>query len=84
MTALLSTREVAAILRSSEDFVRDRAVELGAIRLGGSRGPLRFESDRVRAYIDRHRLDASTAHSPRPSRAVRTADGVDLLPLPTD
>ena len=56
MTGLLSTRDVARTLRMSEDFVRDHAAELGGIRLGGKYSPLRFEEERVRDFIDRHRV----------------------------
>jgi hypothetical protein len=54
---LYDTRAVARMLAVSEDWVRDHAAELGAIRVGDSpRGPLRFDSDKVAAAIDRRRV----------------------------
>jgi hypothetical protein len=45
---LYDTRAVARMLAVSEDWVRDHAVELGAIRVGDSpRGPLRFDSNKL-------------------------------------
>jgi hypothetical protein len=42
---LYDTRAVARMLAVSEDWVRDHAAKLGAIRVGDSpRGPLRFDS----------------------------------------
>src|SRR5690348_11472749 len=85
LRGLLTTKQAAEILAVSEDFIRSHAAELGAIRLGGSRGPLRFEDARLRDYIDRRRLPLP----PRPSARrrpgpARNPDGVELLPLPED
>jgi hypothetical protein len=82
---LYDTRAVARMLAVSEDWVRDHAAELGAIRFGDSlRGPLRFDSDKVAAAIDRRRVGR-----PEPARRHRrpgpTRRGpVKLLPLPTE
>ena len=78
----LDTTSVAEMLGVSDEWVRDHAAELGAIRLGdGKRGQLRFEVDRVRTALDRRRLQTE----PRPRsarRARRRVAGVQLLPLP--
>jgi hypothetical protein len=45
---LYDTRAVARMLAVSEDWVREHAAELGAMRVGDSpRGPLRFDSAKV-------------------------------------
>jgi len=73
------------MLAVSEDWVRDHAAELGAIRVGDStRGPLRFDHDRVAAALDRRRVGR-----PEPARRPRRpgrkpSGGVKLLPLPTE
>jgi hypothetical protein len=82
---LYDTRAVARMLAVSEDWVRDHAAELGAIRVGDSpRGPLRFDSDKVAAAIDRRRVGRPEP-ARRPQRPGRTrSGGVKLLPLPTE
>lgn len=84
--ALLTTAQVAAELAMSEDWVRDHAGELGAIRAGGSRAPLRFERIALEEWKQRQRLQPAPApvrrrpgpragvpHSglPRPSRTLQ-------------
>jgi len=82
---LYDTRAVARMLAVSEDWVRDHAAELGAIRVGDSpRGALRFDSDKVAAAIDRRQVPR-----PEPTRRPRgpgpmRRGGVELLPLPTE
>jgi hypothetical protein len=73
------------MLAVSEDWVRDHAAELGAIRVGdSSRGPLRFDSKKVAAAIDRRR-DGRPQPARRPRRpGPRPSGGVKLLPLPTE
>lgn len=82
---LYDTRAVARMLAVSEDWVRDHAAELGAIRVGDSpRGPLRFDSDKVAAAIDRRRV-GRPERARRPRRpGPRRSGGVKLLPLPTE
>jgi len=83
---LLTTREVAELLRLSEDFVREHASELGGIRMGrGSRSPLRFEPARIEDWKERHRLEApESSRTRKPHRpGLRAAPpGIELLPLP--
>jgi hypothetical protein len=53
----LDTAAVARMLNASEEWVRDHAAELGAVRLGdGPRGPLRFDPARVTEAIESRRL----------------------------
>ena len=80
--AYLDTAAVARMIDASEEWVRDHAVELGAIRLGdGRRGVLRFELARVHQALERRRLARPSARRSRRRRAPRAA-GVPLLPLP--
>ena len=54
---LLDTRSVARMLGASEEWVREHAAELGAVRLGdGPKGALRFDPARVRGALERRRL----------------------------
>lgn len=81
--ALMTTSEVAAEIRMSEDWVREHAAELGAIRAGRTcRAPLRFEPERIAAWKDAHRLGRPMPAPRRRSRARRAPAGVELLPLP--
>jgi hypothetical protein len=80
----LNTATLAGMLGASEEWVRDHAAELGAVRLGdGPKGVLRFDAARVREALDRRRL-ADPARRSRRSRPGprRRSTGVDLLPLP--
>jgi hypothetical protein len=73
---LYDTRAVARMLAVSEDWVRDHAAELGAIRVGDStRGPLRFHRDRVAAALDRRRV-APPQPARRPRRPGRSRAAV--------
>ncbi len=83
--SLLTTAQVAGRLSMSEEWVRDHAAALGAIRAGGSRAPLRFEPQRIEAWKERQRLGAPdfAPPQPRPPRARnREALEVELLPRP--
>ena len=61
------------MLGVSEDWVRDHAAELGAIRVGdGPRGMLRFEAARVRTALERRRVDRSSDHAATLSSIVST------------
>jgi hypothetical protein len=80
----VDTSTVATMLGCSEEWVRDHAAELGAMRLGdGPKGTLRFELSRVEEALERRRLaEAKPARRrtrPGPTRRPAT---VRLLPLP--
>lgn len=86
-TVWMDTAAVARVYAIGEDWVREHAGELGAIRVGDARNaPLRFHVDRVSAAMDRRRLTAPLiAPAPRrpgPARGVRNSDLEDLLPRP--
>jgi len=83
--ALLTTAEVAAEVKMSEDWVRDHAPELGGIRAGRTkRAPLRFEPEGIEAWKRDHRIASSITDRPRRRRSrPRRADDVELLPLPS-
>jgi hypothetical protein len=55
------------------------------MRVGGSRGPLRFDRKRVMQAMERRRVDQPAGDKPRrrpgPRRKVA---GVELLPLPKE
>lgn len=54
---LVDTPAVARMLSTSEEWVRDHAAELGAIRIGdGPKGALRFEERRVHAALEHRRI----------------------------
>jgi hypothetical protein len=82
--ALMTTPEVAAEIRMSEDWVREHAAELGGIRAGRTvRAQLRFEPEGIEAWKSAHRLVPSAPESRRRPRRARRAPGdVELLPLP--
>jgi hypothetical protein len=82
--ALLTTAEVAAEVKMSEDWVRDHAPELGGIRAGRTkRAPLRFEPEGIEAWKREHRLAASTPQGARRRRSTaRRSDDIEMLPLP--
>lgn len=78
----VDAQQVAEVLGVDREWVYAHARELGAIRLGGSRGRLRFDLQRVRRALSDARPAAppppeSTARR-RPRRRVRGR--VDLLP----
>ena len=70
---LVDTRTVARMLAVSEEWVREHAAELGAIRVGdGPKGALRFDAPRVRAALERRRLGRPKErqrHRPRQRRS---------------
>jgi len=76
---LMDTQTVARMLAVSEEWVREHAAELGAIRVGdGPKGALRFDLARVRAALERRRLE-------RPKDRQRRDPGQrrrSLSPLP--
>jgi hypothetical protein len=80
---MLTTAEVAAEMRMSEDWVREHADELGGVRAGRtSRAPLRFEPEEVAAWKRAHRLARPVAEPQGRRRRRRAPAGVELLPLP--
>lgn len=73
MSGLQTTAQVADVLNVRPSWVREHAAELGAIRLGRTdRGELRFDPDRVHAWLERRRLEqyqpARPARRPGPQR----------------
>lgn len=81
--AMLTTAEVAADIRMSEDWVRDHADELGGIRAGRTcRAQLRFERDDIKAWKRAHRLRRPSTKPTRRRRARQVPADVELLPLP--
>src|SRR5206468_7196577 len=82
LSRYLDTATVARMLNASEEWVRDHAAELGAIRLGdGCRGVLRFDPARVERALDQRRLGGASAKRSR-RRPARPVEGLTLLPLP--
>ncbi len=71
---------LAEHLGVERDWVYAHARELGAIRLGGTRGRLRFDLDQVVRSLHeaqpQRRRPSRTARSSRPRRVV---DAVDLI-----
>jgi hypothetical protein len=64
--------EVARALGVERDWVYAHARELGAIRLGGTQGRLRFDLHEVtRALADRRRESPAAAPAPRSPRGRR-------------
>jgi hypothetical protein len=73
------------MLGVSEEWVRDHAAELSAIRVGdGPRGVLRFDAVRVRAALDRRRLDRPHVEHPRRPGPRRRSAGVHAGAVPAD
>jgi hypothetical protein len=80
---LMTTGEVAAEIAMSEDWVRDHAAELGAIRAGRTnRAPLRFDPEWIAEWKRAHRVGAPPADRRRRRRVYRPPAGLELLPLP--
>jgi hypothetical protein len=69
---LVDTQIVARLLAVSEEWVREHAAELGAVRVDdGPNGALRFDLARVRAALERRRLERPTDGPRRRSRQRR-------------
>ena len=81
---LLTTAEVAKRLGFSEEWVRDHAGDLRAIRAGNHpQAQLRFEPAAIDEWIEARRVaPAPAAPRPRRSRKPQSAHGVELLPRP--
>jgi hypothetical protein len=71
---------LAHLLAIDRDWVYAHAGELGAVRLGGAHGRLRFDARAV-AYALRTRQAPARRPKPRPSagRRTRPANRVDLI-----
>jgi hypothetical protein len=82
---LLDTRTVARMLAVSEEWVREHAAELGAIRVGdGPKGALRFDAARVRAALERRRLGRPKDRQRRRSGQRRRSLGLVPAAVPAD
>lgn len=82
---LLNVPEVAEYVDMSTDWVRDHAAQLGGVRLGdGTRGELRFEADKVRAFVERRRLAAADELTVRrrPGPKPQPPGEVELVDFP--
>ena len=82
---LMDTKGVASMLAVSEEWVREHAAELGAVRVGdGPKGALRFDAARVRAALERRRLDRPNGRQPRQPARRRRSLGVGPTVVPAD
>lgn len=82
---LLDTQTVARLLAVSDDWVREHAAELGAIRVGdGPKGALRFDATRVRAALERRRVEPLKQSKQRRPPARRRSLGVVPAAVPAD
>jgi hypothetical protein len=82
---LLDSHAVARMLSVSEEWVRDHAAELGAIRVGdGRKGVLRFEVAHVRTALEHRRLDRPSEKPRRRARSRRRSLGVVPAAVPSD
>ncbi len=73
--------ELARVLAVERDWVYAHAHELGAVRLGGPRGRLRFDLRQVQRTLAEQREPPTDWGRPTPRRkAPRTSDGLELLP----
>jgi hypothetical protein len=81
---LLDAVGVAEMVSMSLDWVREHAAELGGVRVGaGSRGELRFEADKVRAYLAKRRLKIDEPKGgKRPGPKPSASSDVELIDLP--
>jgi hypothetical protein len=82
---MLDTRTVARMLAVSEEWVREHAAELGAVRVGdGPKGALRFDAARVRAALERRRLDRPKDRQRRRPGRQRGSLGLAPAAVPAD
>jgi hypothetical protein len=82
---LLDSQAVARMLSVSEEWVRDHAAELGAIRVGdGPKGVLRFEVAHVRTALEHRRLDRPSEKPRRRARSRRRSLAVVPAAVPSD
>jgi hypothetical protein len=78
---LADAATVARILGVERDWVYAHAQELGAIRLGGPRGRLRFDLDRIQTRLASGEQPAQAHPQPRtPVKRQPRSSKVELLP----
>lgn len=82
---LVDTQTLARMLAVSEEWVRAHAAELGAVRVGdGPKGALRFDLARVRAALERRRLERPKDRQRRPPRQRPRSMGLVPAAVPAD
>ena len=82
---LVDTQTLARMLAVSEEWVRAHAAELGAVRVGdGPKGALRFDLARVRAALERRRLERPKDRQRLPPRQRRRSMGLVPAAVPAD
>jgi hypothetical protein len=82
---LVDTQTVARLLSVSEEWVREHATELGAVRVGdGPKGALRFDLARVRVALERRRLERPKDRQRRPPRQRPRSMGLLPAAVPAD
>ena len=82
---LVDTQTVARSLAVSEEWVREHAAELGAVRVGdGPKGALRFDVARVRAALEHRRLERPKDRPRRRPRQRRQSPGLAPAAVPAD
>jgi hypothetical protein len=82
---LVDTQTLARMLAVSEEWVRAHAAELGAVRVGdGPKGALRFDLARVRAMLERRRLERPKDRQRRPPRQQPRSLGLVPAAVPAD
>jgi hypothetical protein len=82
---LVDTQTLARMLAVSEEWVRAHAAELGAVRVGdGPKGALRFDLARVRAMLERRRLERPKDRQRRPARQQPRSMGLVPAAVPAD
>lgn len=73
--------ELARVLAVERDWVYAHARELGAVRLGGPRGRLRFDLRQIQRSLAERREQPTDVLQPAPRRrAPRPSGGLELLP----
>jgi hypothetical protein len=73
--------ELARVLSVERDWVYAHARELGAVRLGGPRGRLRFDLRQIQRTLAERRQPSTDGPQRAPRRrAPRPSDGLELLP----
>lgn len=78
---LADASTVARVLGVERDWVYAHAQELGAIRLGGPRGRLRFDLDRIQSRLASSEPAAQAHSQPRtPGKRQARTSKVELLP----
>jgi hypothetical protein len=82
---LVDTHTIARMLAVSEEWVREHAAELGAVRVcDGAKGALRFDVARVRAALERRRLERPNDRQRRRPGPRRQSLGPVAAAVPAD